>query len=178
MLKPSKAIPVNSIRIRRMWSFKVKSVEIWSVTSPVPPGSLMSQRTASWTVWILCGIRLVSIKEQKTVQYYWLLLLSIKHVAWSKRRGTLRPHSVIYMVLGNRDNPPPGAILSSVFMWKQSLYAESKLPCTIIHNPYIIIKCTDVVSETRFETEAHGNMEVASSRRVTNELCFSISRLQ
>ena len=42
-----------------------------------------------------------------------------------------------YMVSGTRDNPPPEATLSSVYMWKHR-------PCTIIRDPYLKIKSTDI----------------------------------
>ena len=59
-----------------------------------------------------------------------------------KERSHLGPS---YMVSGTRDNPPPEATLSSVYMWKGSPCRPSQSwPCMIIHNPCWIIKCAGI----------------------------------
>ena len=49
------------------------------------------------------------------------------------------------MFSGTRDNPPPETTLASVYMWKRFPYRPIQTwPWMIIHNPYWIIKCSDV----------------------------------
>ena len=56
-----------------------------------------------------------------------------------------------YMVSGTRDNPPPETTLGSVYMWKRLPYRPSQSwPCMIIHNPYWIFKCADVLLSLSF----------------------------
>ena len=49
---------------------------------------------------------------------------------------------------------------------------------SLLAKPYESVYICMFCMKTRFETEAHDNLEVAYKQGVRNELCFSISRLQ
>ena len=50
------------------------------------------------------------------------------------------------MVSGTRDNTPPETTLASVYMWKRFPYRPSQSwLCMIVHNPYWIFRCADVL---------------------------------
>ena len=62
-----------------------------------------------------------------------------------------KPFTLSYMVSHTRDNPPPETTLANVYIWKRfPCRLSQRWPCMIIHNPYWIIKCADILLSLRF----------------------------
>ena len=70
----------------------------------------------------------------------------IKRSTWFTVRETLRYGQCFLRTRDSTPPPPhPGNLISSVYMWKRSPCRPSQSgPCTIIYNPFWIIKCTDI----------------------------------